>query len=151
MANSTSWRGATHSTFHLPGRLRHSFVQTLTGIDDENPAQTLAGTGGKGTPLSRVNTLFYSYSHSGLDSGHQGARRTSSGRGMRGVRYGPSRKREEHSRITPSGGDDRFRDQSTVYFSHIMQCIDAGSTHSSLEGQRVTALRASVSARSGPF
>src|SRR5229473_914435 len=45
----------------------------------------------------------------------QGAWRTSSGRAMRGICYGPSRKREEHSRIT---WDDSFCDQK--YASHIL-------------------------------
>src|SRR6266567_9127042 len=75
----------------------------------------------------------------------QGAQRTSSGRGMRSIRYGPSRKREEHSRINPHREGMIAFVTKVVRLSYIMRCIDASSTHSSLEGQRVTALRAKFS------
>lgn len=64
------------------------------------------------------------------------------------VRQGNSKNIRECS---PLGGDGRFCDQSTSL--SYMRCTAASSTHSSLEGQRVTALRARQIWRpgQGPF
>ena len=78
-----SWCGVILSTTHLQGGLRHSLVQNLTGIDDGNPAKTLASTGKKryaivtrGHPILHILTMVSILVI-------QGAWRTSSGRGMR--------------------------------------------------------------------